>query len=279
MKKHFNFKTYPKYIVYYLVIAYAFSFALWALAYIIIGDNQILVNNDIFQWRAGNKVLIASIISSIATLGPMIGYLCVSNTIPKKYKKNLDFTGFDKTFLVFIIFALSSSLIASLGGIKISKSAFSTILLGVIYFMLTSATEEFGWRGVLYPYIKSRSRNFMESVLAITPIWGFWHLPIVLIIFKNQGMSGYQMPMGFIFFLGSIFLMSYLHGWVSLRTKSIIPNVLLHGLHNWWPIITIAFFSDKYSQISILGGYIITLLILEVFFKSNVHFKEKRAAS
>ena len=270
-----NIKKYPRYIKKYLLISYCYSFLLWIFSFIQVGKENLLINNEIFQWENNNLVLMTSLIASLATLGPLIGYFFVKDQIPNEHKKDLKFNDFNKALWVFTLLIISSSIIASFNGLHFNTEAKSLriIILGLIYFMCTSATEEFGWRGVCYPYAYKLSKNILQSSLVISIIWGFWHLPIVLIIFHYQGMGLIQMIPGFIIFIGSIFLMSYLHAWVNLRTTSVLPNVLLHGLHNWWPVVLPFFFGNDLNQFAIIGGYITTILILHKFYPSKIYFE------
>ena len=57
-----------------------------------------------------------------------------------------------------------------------------------VFQMLTSGTEEIGWRGYLNEKLM-RGRDFYETGWAVGLPWAVWHVPIVLIIFAQQGME------------------------------------------------------------------------------------------
>jgi len=88
--------------------------------------------------------------------------------------------------------------------------------------------EELAWRGLLQEYFL-RKYGFIYGFLLIGIIWGYWHLPIILM--------GYNFPEhpvlgGLVLMpLGTIFLSVFL-GWLYLRSQSIWMPSLAHASGN-----------------------------------------------
>ncbi len=105
--------------------------------------------------------------------------------------------------------------------------ALSHILFLIIGSMITLG-EEFGWRGYLQEkYLRRYGLNWGFIVLGI--IWGYWHLPLVLMgwTFPNHPVLGALLlfPMSTVFF--GIFA-----GWLYLRSRSIWMPSLAHAATN-----------------------------------------------
>ncbi len=266
----------PGYLKKFLIISYSFSWILWFFAWWLVSNNstEILVNHDIVDWSANHVQLIASIISSIATLGPLIGYLVVR----KNNKHRLSFEGVQKMLKIFGAFAVSCFLVGVFfSQFELGNLTIGALILPLAYYMVTSATEEFGWRGLLQDYLQKHSKSLWDMSLMMSLFWGPWHYPIVIYIFLQQGLESVAILFSLIGFQFSIALMSQLHGWIRLRYKGIWPNFLLHGLHNWWPVVLLLLFKEGgIFGYAILIGYIIVSISLDKFFPSDSFFKKKK---
>ena len=62
------------------------------------------------------------------------------------------------------------------------------LLVFFVFQMLTSATEEIGWRGYLLEKLLP-GRNFWDAGWMLGWVWAGWHLPVVIFIFMQQGMT------------------------------------------------------------------------------------------
>jgi membrane protease YdiL (CAAX protease family) len=103
----------------------------------------------------------------------------------------------------------------------------SLILQSVIGSIFTFG-EEFGWRGYLQEkLLRKFGLNLGLIVLGI--IWGYWHLPIVLMgwNFPNHPVLGALLLMP----IGTTFLAIFV-GWVYLRSRSIWMPALAHASGN-----------------------------------------------
>ncbi|MEM7334385.1 MAG: CPBP family intramembrane glutamic endopeptidase [Chloroflexota bacterium] len=268
----------PRHINTFLFISYGFSFVLWFGAWSFanrVGAN-ILLNNEIYFWDGNPQVLIVSLLFSIATLGPFIGALFVR----KQSNITLSTKGFNIALVVFgLLFGLH--IVLMLGAWLFARDTFTTsninlgaVLFALLYFALTSGTEEFGWRGVLYPHVKKHSKSLWDSAFVTGLIWGPWHTPFVLYLFVTAGMPIISIVLGYVGFIMTIVLQSYLHGFVNVRGGSTLANYLLHTLHNWFPILLIFIFQDTpIATVASIGGYVLTLFFLERFFSSEQFFE------
>lgn len=91
--------------------------------------------------------------------------------------------------------------------------------------------EEWGWRGYLLP--KLREVFSMPATLLISGVvWGLWHAPVIA-IGHNYGTEYATYPIGGILAM-CVFttLVGAFMSYVTLRSGSVIPAVLAHGMLN-----------------------------------------------
>jgi membrane protease YdiL (CAAX protease family) len=98
---------------------------------------------------------------------------------------------------------------------------------GVLLVLLSTGSEEIGWRGFLLPrMIEARSP---QPILLSSLIWGAWHLPVLFAGVYAVGPSVWLSAAGLIVTavaFGSIW------SWVRLSTGSIWPCILAHAAWN-----------------------------------------------
>ena len=102
--------------------------------------------------------------------------------------------------------------------------------IGVIRACSSALGEEIGWRGFLVPALAERM-PFWGVALVSGLIWFAWHIPSILLTDYNAGA-----PIAFTltcFGIGTV-AMSGIAAWLSLRSNSLWPAVLLHASHNSW---------------------------------------------
>lgn len=93
----------------------------------------------------------------------------------------------------------------------------------------SSAGEEIGWRGYLYPKLRSFMSHKLTS-LSVGIVWGLWHIPIIL---GTQYSAEYSVFISVICFLGLTISMSFYMGKVYEQGRSVLNFVFLHGVHNY----------------------------------------------
>ena len=113
-----------------------------------------------------------------------------------------------------------------------SQNLFAIIIGFVLTFVLGSILalgEETGWRGLMYPAmhrIWGRNKALMVSGL----IWAGWHLPIIV---SGQYMAGASLLFAVPMFVIMIIAGTVVVSWVRMKSGSIWPAVIWHGMHNF----------------------------------------------
>jgi membrane protease YdiL (CAAX protease family) len=95
--------------------------------------------------------------------------------------------------------------------------------------MIFAACVEFGWRGYLTPALAANGVPRMTNHLIVGLIWAVWHIPYIL------GSPGYSQVSGWLFaplFLVGVLAMAVILGETRLRTRSVWPAVVAHGIAN-----------------------------------------------
>jgi membrane protease YdiL (CAAX protease family) len=93
---------------------------------------------------------------------------------------------------------------------------------------LATVGEEFGWRGFLQPVLIEKL-GITLGVFTLGLVWALWHLPIML--------AGYNYPdhpvLGaLLLFPALLVAASFMLAWITLRSGSFWPAVLVHGSIN-----------------------------------------------
>jgi uncharacterized protein len=116
--------------------------------------------------------------------------------------------------------------------------------VGVAFETVWSLAEELGWRGFLFPRLLQRF-GFHGACLISGLIWAAWHVPELL-------WTDFRPDTQPIFFLTCFTIMvtalSYLMGYLRLRSGSLWPCVLLHATHN-------KFIQDLFDPLTASGGW------------------------
>jgi membrane protease YdiL (CAAX protease family) len=88
--------------------------------------------------------------------------------------------------------------------------------------------EELGWRGFLFPRLMARF-GFKGACLIGGLIWAVWHYPGLIWGHYNAGTNP---VFAVTCFTAAVLAMSFISGWLRLRSQSVWPSVLLHASHN-----------------------------------------------
>lgn len=100
--------------------------------------------------------------------------------------------------------------------------------LGTIQSCLFALGEEIGWRGYLVPRL-ARIYGFDRTAVLSGLIWAAWHFPLILFAGYTAGAPAWYSILCFTLMIVGI---SYFYAWITLRSGSVWPAVLLHGSHN-----------------------------------------------
>lgn len=105
------------------------------------------------------------------------------------------------------------------------------IFVGPILNFLNSFGEEWGWRGYLLPKM-SKKLSTIPMLLITGVIWGLWHAPLTA-IGHNYGTEYIGFPFtGILAMCGFCTIIGIFMSYITLKSKSCIPAVLMHGAIN-----------------------------------------------
>ncbi len=131
-----------------------------------------------------------------------------------------------------------------------------------LFSLLLGLGEEIGWRGFLVPQL-AKLTTFTGVALISGIIWALWHFPMTIMgLYVAETPLWWSLP---IFFLGVI-TFSFVLAWLTIKSGSLWPAVILHGIDNY---VTQKLFAPLAGgdMISYYVGEsgIITLLVMLVF--------------
>ena len=98
----------------------------------------------------------------------------------------------------------------------------------VIRSLSSALGEEIGWRGFLVPEL-AKQMSFTKLSLLTGLIWAVWHSPILLFADYNSGTNRWYALGCFTVMVVSI---SFIMGWLTLKSGSLWPAALFHASHN-----------------------------------------------
>ena len=106
----------------------------------------------------------------------------------------------------------------------------STVLaftLGILFNMIFTFGEEFGWRGYLLPRLSPLGGIYAAIITGV--IWGLWHAPVIVL-------DGYNYPGHPWLGLGMMVIftisLSMIFAWLRFRSGSVWPSTLAHAAIN-----------------------------------------------
>jgi uncharacterized protein len=146
-----------------------------------------------------------------------------------------------------------------------------TILEGyrnVLIAMFLFLGEEFGWRAYLLPKLMPLGPR--KAVLLVGAIWGVFHWPAILMGYE-YGFGYWGAPVtGLLLFVLVLMIDSTFYAWLTLRTGSVWPACIAHGVHNNVGPIMAFFLSGEINRmigpaqmgiVGCLGSALLALLI------------------
>ena len=121
-------------------------------------------------------------------------------------------------------------------GISYRTYILSSILACVTYAPLINSVfafgEEVGWRGFLYPQLKSKYGHKKGWLLGGI-IWGAWHWPLIWLIGYEYGFGYFGFPVvGMLLFCVFTVGLGILCDWLYERSGNIWMPAILHGAIN-----------------------------------------------
>jgi membrane protease YdiL (CAAX protease family) len=243
--------------VVFLLVAYAFSWTLWIVGWIVadVTDAGDLLFNQDFVWRVGfvrdvaTPLLVATGIAFPAVYGPMIGGIVASRLDPAIPRGSLwrrvthvRVGGREYALVLALLLGvtLPSLVITVATGTRSADAPSWGQLIGFLaaFFVLqlvTSGTEEIGWRGYLTEKLLP-GRGFWDTGWLVGAVWAVWHWPVVLIMFVQQGMVPVAIAGSLVGFSMGIIAMAILQAWFYERTRSVFLSIVIHAAFNTLPL-------------------------------------------
>ncbi len=243
----------------YVLIAFSWSWLGWIIAYLMsnLQGTSLVMDSTLFSlwsetWASNQRI--PQLLFALAVYGPLIGYLVTrkADNVSSSVKLSVGSTSENEdsnklwylTLLVPIVSSLPVIIISLLASHNIANTTFTTLLISVgLYFIsnfVTSGTEEFGWRGVVYTEMRSQGLSFWDIAWRGGLIWAFWHYPIMIIMYLPLG-AAVLLP-SLIGFTASIVAMNYITNFIYEKTHNIWFAVLLHALNNTMSFLVILLF-------------------------------------
>lgn len=240
----------------FLAVAYGFSWAMWVSAWFLArrsgGElvfNEELVWTAIFEEGSLGPLLGVSGLALLAVYGPLLAGFLASALDPTTSRQDLyrrmrivrvgSAWYLRALFILIAVTAVPALVLAAFTGL--ASDAPSLPRLGgflVVFFvfqLFTSGLEEPGWRGYLLDRLLP-GRSLWDAGWAVGVPWALWHLPVVLILFAQQGMEPILMLTSFVGFGIGIVAMSILHTWFYANTKSVFLAIVIHAAFNTVPL-------------------------------------------
>jgi len=104
-----------------------------------------------------------------------------------------------------------------------------SLTLDMVGPLLSALGEEIGWRGLLVPEL-SKMTSFTKTALISGVIWAAWHMPAIFLADLNG--TGIPNLYAAAMFAVLIIALSFPFAWLTLKSGSLWPAVLLHAFHN-----------------------------------------------
>lgn len=233
----------------YLLIAFAWTWCLWVASYLIswYQDSELSTDYTLFNlfsdaW-GGNRFL-PQLLFALAVYGPFVGFLVVGAFTTLHYNAAGSKKFWPYIILVPLVVIIPTTVASLVSSYYDQSVVFPTVATAVVlYFisnLITSGTEEFGWRGVLYPDMRARGMSFWEIAWKGGLIWAFWHFPVVIMMYMPLGIA-VLLP-SLVGFTVSIIAMNYITNFIYEKTRNIWFAVILHALNNTMSFLAISLF-------------------------------------
>lgn len=254
-------KNETKNLILFYIIAFAFSWALWA--------PQVLSDRGILQ--------IPSFILSLSTFGaygPLIAALGLTffyqgkkgiiEFLKRVIKFNFNLKWYLIIFLTFPLILGGSLVLAGVSFTEIlSETNPMIIFIGffVVFFTTGPLQEELGWRGYALDRLQKKWNALISSIV-VGFMWGIWHLPLFFMLREE---SYYNNPIwGLIL---STILISILFTWIYNNTgRSIMGALLFHTMWNFsnWIFPTL---SNETAGAYMFGLLFIVIIVILFYYK------------
>ncbi len=250
----------------YLAMAYGLSWSAWILVWFVAAPasgeqllfNESLVWDGLFLGDASSSTIRWSVLAGLGVYGPLVAGLVATGLDPATSLADLGrriariTVGRRWWRLVlllllllngptFVVVWLTSDLVDDAPG---PARVAIFLIVFFVWQLLTSGTEEVGWRGYLTEKLLP-GRDFWQTGWLVGPVWALWHLPIVVMIFDQQGLEPAAMIGSLLGFAIGIVAMAILHTWFYQPTRSVALSIVIHAAFNTLPLAMAVLFDDN----------------------------------
>ena len=278
----------------FLAIAYGVSWVFWLGAWIAAaatdtGDllfNETLVFDLVFDGNPSGMLVALSLLSLLGVYGPMIAGVVASRADPaippgdlrrRLLRVGVGGRAYGAVALILLLvtvptFAVTAVIADPAGD---APEAGTLLLFLLVFFavqLVTSGTEEVGWRGYL-THTLLPGRGYWDTGWAVGPVWAVWHFPVVIQIFLAQGMQPAAIVGSLAGFSIGIVAMAILQGWFYQRTRSVFLAMVIHAAFNTVPLTIVLLFEG--SPAAVLANLLLWAVVIVLKSRTD---REARAA-
>lgn len=227
----------------YLLIAFVWTWTGWISGYLLGRARGFDMGADgtlftLFSQDMPSDRFLPQLLLALAVYGPLIGFLAMGGLKGiKSFRTTASNSGpfWLLAVLVPVGIVLPTSILSLAMGLFDTDGRTGGAILAAIglYFLsnfVTSGTEEFGWRGFLYPAMKAGGASFWDIAWKGGLIWAVWHFPLMVRMYLPMGIA--VLIPSLVGFCASIVAMNYIANLVYERTGSLVAAMLLHALNN-----------------------------------------------
>lgn len=234
----------------YLLIAFGWTWGCWIGAMLLSASMGHVLSTDqtIFELVRSfttSEAVLPQVLFALGVYGPLLGYLAVrpGRAFQREVSGGMRFIWM--AILIPIILVVPVVLLSMLTGIGRNGEgiAGNVPVLVVLYFLsnlVTSGTEEFGWRGFLYPHLREKEKTFWDASWKGGILWAIWHFPLLFILYSGQG-AAVLVPT-LVGFTAGIVAMNYITNFIYEKTASIPLVMVMHALNNSASFAVLLFF-------------------------------------
>lgn len=175
-------------------------------------------------WNAETKVGVLTAIMFAPTVGALLARFAGPGIIQWGRPSWWVFAGLIPTGAVLLAYLLGSAFGLDSLDTQTLLRALAAAPIAILSACLSAIGEEIGWRGFLWPLLRSR-RSFLVSSLLIGIVWWLYHLPLILFGWygTRAGIPAFTVAIaGFTLFVGVL----------TDRSRSMWPSVVAHGAWN-----------------------------------------------
>ena len=276
----------------FLIIAYGFSWVFWLGAWIAAaatdtGDllfNETLVFDVVFGGDPSGTLVALSLLSLVGVYGPLIGGVVASRSDPaippgdlraRLLRVGVGGRVYGMVGLILLTVTVPTLAVSAvIADPAADRPGAGTLLLFLLVFfvvqMVTSGTEEVGWRGYL-THTLLPGRGYWDTGWAVGPVWAIWHFPVVIQIFLAQGMQPAAIVGSLAGFSIGIVAMAILQAWFYQCTRSVFLAIVIHAAFNTVPLTIVLLFEG--SPAAVLANLLLWAVV--IFLKSRTDRQER----